>query len=133
MKSDKKQTMILIGVSLLVIAAVMVYIALSQPRVYVEETVQSVQASSTTLSNSAESDDAVPEAPVEAAEPLFPINLNTATVQELMQIDGVGEYRANAIIEYREVLGGYTSVEQIKEISGFGDAVYEQLAPYLTV
>ena len=65
--------------------------------------------------------------------PSYPINLNTATVEELVSIDGLGESRASAIIEYRDYLGGYTSVEQIKEISGIGDATYAKLAPYLTV
>ncbi|MDE6413609.1 MAG: helix-hairpin-helix domain-containing protein, partial [Eubacterium sp.] len=34
---------------------------------------------------------------------------------------------------YREHLGGYTSVEQLKNISGIGDAVYASIAPYVTV
>ena len=63
----------------------------------------------------------------------YPINLNTATVDELVTIRGIGESRASAIIEYREYLGGYTSVEQIKEIRGIGESTYSKLAPYLTV
>ena len=63
----------------------------------------------------------------------FPVNLNTCTAQELTAIDGIGDTRASAIIQYREYLGGYTSVEQIKEIKGIGDALYEKISPYLTV
>ncbi len=50
-----------------------------------------------------------------------------------MQIDGIGETRANAILAYREHIGGYTSVEQIKNISGISDGIYNSIAPYLTV
>lgn len=63
----------------------------------------------------------------------YPLNINTCTMEELMTIDGIGESKADAIIQYREYLGGYTSVEQIKNIKGFGDATYEKLSPYLTV
>ncbi|MCM1285306.1 MAG: helix-hairpin-helix domain-containing protein [Acetobacter sp.] len=63
----------------------------------------------------------------------YPIDINTCTIDELMTIDGIGEAKADAIIQYREYLGKYTSVEQIKNIKGFGDAVYERVSPYLTV
>jgi len=61
------------------------------------------------------------------------INLNTCTVDDLLAIDGIGESRAKAIVAYREQIGAYKSVEEIKNISGIGDATYEALAPYLTV
>ena len=60
-------------------------------------------------------------------------NLNTCTASELTVLDGIGESRAAAIIQYREYLGGYTSVAQIKNIKGIGDKLYEKIAPYLTV
>lgn len=50
-----------------------------------------------------------------------------------MEIDGIGEVRADAIIAYREKLGGYSSVEQLKDISGIGDKTFEKIAPYVTV
>jgi comEA protein len=63
----------------------------------------------------------------------YPLNLNTCTYDELITIDGIGDVKARSIIEYRDYIGGYTSVEQIKNISGIGDSVYEKVAPYLTV
>lgn len=68
-----------------------------------------------------------------AAAVSYPINLNTCTAEELMSIENVGESRANAIIEYRDYLGGYTSVEQLKDIKGIGDATFEKIEPYVTV
>ena len=50
-----------------------------------------------------------------------------------MSVDGIGEARAAAIISYREQIGGYTSVEEIKNISGIGEATFNAIAPYLTV
>lgn len=68
-----------------------------------------------------------------AAAVSYPINLNTCTAEELMSIENVGESRANAIIEYRDYLGGYTSVEQLKDIKGIGDATFAKIEPYVTV
>lgn len=68
-----------------------------------------------------------------SATPTFPINLNTCTVNDLLSIDSVGEARAQAIIEYREYLGSYTSVEQLKDIKGIGDSIYAKIEPYVTV
>lgn len=50
-----------------------------------------------------------------------------------MTIDGIGEAKASAIIEYREYLGGYSSVDEIKNIKGIGEALFEKLSPYLCV
>lgn len=55
------------------------------------------------------------------------INLNTATSQELQTIPGIGEKRAQDIIDYREEKGGFTSVDELKNISGIGDKTYEKL------
>lgn len=63
----------------------------------------------------------------------YPLNINTCTAEELMTVDGIGESRASAIIQYREYLGAYTSVEQIKDIKGIGDGIYADISPYLTV
>lgn len=134
--NTKTQTMFMIGIALLVMSGILIYVSLSTPGVYKESETTAIQISSSTeaATNRAKSPAAASKGSNNSATAVsYPINLNTATVEELVSIDGLGESRASAIIEYRDYLGGYTSVEQIKEISGIGDATYAKLAPYLTV
>ncbi|WP_448920149.1 ComEA family DNA-binding protein [Eubacterium sp.] len=134
--NTKTQTMFMIGIALLVMSGILIYVSLSTPGVYKEPETTATQISSLTetAANRAKSPTAASKSSDNSAMAVsYPINLNTATVEELTSIDGLGESRASAIIEYRDYLGGYTSVEQIKEISGIGDATYAKLAPYLTV
>ena len=49
------------------------------------------------------------------------INLNTATLEELQTISGIGAKRAEDIIAYRESHGGFQSVDDLKNVSGIGD------------
>lgn len=128
--------MFMIGIALLVMSGILIYVSLSTPGVYKESETTAIQNSSLTetAASSAKSASSASKSSDNSATAVsYPINLNTATVEELVSIDGLGESRASAIIEYRDYLGGYTSVEQIKEISGIGDATYAKLAPYLTV
>ena len=60
------------------------------------------------------------------------ININTATLAELVKIPGIGEVLANRIITYREA-SLFTSIEEIKNVSGIGDAMYEKIKDYITI
>ncbi|MDQ0351085.1 competence protein ComEA [Alkalibacillus filiformis] len=53
------------------------------------------------------------------------IRVNTATVDELMTLPGIGEQRAQTIIDYREEHGSFTSVEDLLNISGIGEKTLE--------
>jgi competence protein ComEA len=61
------------------------------------------------------------------------ININTAGINELMTLSGVGEAKAKAIIEYREKNGSFKSIEDIKNVSGIGEAAYQKIKDYITV
>jgi comEA protein len=61
------------------------------------------------------------------------VNLNTADVEQLQMLPGVGEKRAAAIIEIRSNKGGFKKVEEIVEVKGVGDALFERLKPHLTL
>ena len=61
------------------------------------------------------------------------ININKATDTELMNIPGVGEVTAAKIIEYRETQGTFKTIEDIKNVSGIGDAKFNAMKEYITV
>ena len=61
------------------------------------------------------------------------IDLNTATLTELMTLPGIGETRANAILAYREKCGRFSSVEEIMQVSGIKEGSFEKLREYITV
>ena len=61
------------------------------------------------------------------------ININTATKEELMTISGIGEAKADDIIKYRESNGNFKSIDEIKNVSGIGDSLFEKIKDYITV
>lgn len=60
------------------------------------------------------------------------ININTATSEELQTITGIGESKAKNIIEYRNKKGKFKSIEDIKNVEGIGDSLYETIKVYIT-
>jgi competence protein ComEA len=72
--------------------------------------------------------------PALAAEPLSGVvNVNIASVEELVLLPGIGESRAMAIIALRENKGGFDSVDDLVEVKGIGDAMLAKLRPYLSL
>lgn len=61
------------------------------------------------------------------------VSINTATIEELVQIDGIGEARAKAIIEYREANGNFEKLEDIKNVSGIGDSLFDKIKESITL
>lgn len=55
------------------------------------------------------------------------ININEATVNELTKLNGIGEGKASAIVEYREKNGGFKKIEEIQKVSGIGKATFEKI------
>lgn len=56
-----------------------------------------------------------------------PLDLNTATAEELDTLPGIGEELAQRIVEYREANGPFESVEEIMEVSGIGEGKFADL------
>jgi competence protein ComEA len=62
-----------------------------------------------------------------------PVNLNTATLEQLETLPGVGPVLAQHIIDYRDQHGGFTSVDQLRQVTGIGDAKFADLRNRVTV
>ena len=61
------------------------------------------------------------------------VNLNKATKEELMTLPGIGEAKAQSIIEYRSENNGFKSIEEIKNISGIKDSVYNKISDKIAI
>lgn len=61
------------------------------------------------------------------------VNLNQATKEELMTLSGVGEKKAEKIIEYREENGSFKTIEDLKNVNGFGEKSFESLEKYISI
>ena len=73
-------------------------------------------------------------APLTQAAQHLPININTATAEQIAEaLDGVGEVRAAAIILLREQLGGFTNIEQLLDISGIGEDTLKRIRPVIVL
>ena len=61
------------------------------------------------------------------------ININTASISELIKINGIGNSTAQSIIDYRKQNGKFGSIEDIKNIRGIGENKYNQIKDYIKV
>lgn len=61
------------------------------------------------------------------------ININKATLEELLTLTGIGESKAKSIIEYRNTNGDFKDINELKNISGIGDALFDKIKDKITV
>ena len=61
------------------------------------------------------------------------VNINTATQTELESLPGIGPSLALKIINYRKENGKFSSVEEIKNVSGIGERKFEELKKYINI
>ena len=72
-------------------------------------------------------------APKTTAPAAAPVNLNTATAEQLATIPGVGPKMAERIIDYRQKNGGFKKVEDLMNVSGVGEKSFLKMKPLITV
>ena len=68
-----------------------------------------------------------------AATAAAPVNLNTATADQLETLPGIGPKAAQRIIEYRQKNGAFKRIEDIKDVSGIGDAIFEEIKGMISI
>jgi len=77
-----------------------------------------------------ESRNALPQTSESAKYPL--VDLNQGTLDELVSLPGIGQVLGQRIIEYRQIQGPFTSVEELKNVSGIGDKRMARLKSLVT-
>jgi competence protein ComEA len=65
--------------------------------------------------------------------PAHPVNLNTATVTELMQLPRIGQKTAERIVAFRKQNGGFRRAEEVMGVKGVGEKGFLKLQPHLTL
>ncbi len=63
----------------------------------------------------------------------YPININTATKEQLKTLPNIGDVTADNIIKYREENNGFKNIEEIKNVSRIGDTMFQNLKDYIIV
>lgn len=61
------------------------------------------------------------------------VNINTATVKELMTVPSITQSLAQKIVEYREKNGDFVSINEIKDVNGIGEIIFNDISDYITV
>lgn len=61
------------------------------------------------------------------------ININTAMLEELINLPGVGDSKANAIIDFREKYGPFETIDELLYVPGFGEALVLSIKEYIIV
>lgn len=128
---------ILIAVALLLLVGIVIFDAVTASTAYpskvtyvVSEGAVSEAAVSANTSANASQTASDPSAVEDAS---LCININTATVEELQQLPGIGAVKAAAIIEYREINGDFVSIEEIMEVNGIGEKTFEKIRAYIVL
>lgn len=114
MANETVQNRILIGVALLLAAAIIGYQAF-----FVPEITRPVVVSVYSEPASSHSD--------------WPVSLNSATLEELDTLPGIGPVTAQAILDYREANGPFTSLDELTNVYGIGEKTMEKIRPYLVL
>ena len=126
MRSEIQRTILLFALFLAACAAVLFCISFENTPLepYTVAYAEQSESSTENVSSSAVSGDII------AAEK---VNLNTATAEELEQLNGIGEVLAGRIIAYREENSGFKDTRELANVKGIGDKLLEKLLPYVTV
>ena len=115
MKNGKSEVMLIIS-AMVIFVSVILYIILDSPKY---NSLESVRIKITSVSVTAEDNGK--------------ININSADVSELASLDGIGEKKAQSIVEYRKRNGRFRAVEELTDVNGIGESILELNRDKITV
>lgn len=103
-------------------------------KIIVDETLNKVQEQAQAQSkNQAQSQSTKDKTSSSTAESVVFVNLNSADINELQKLVGIGPSMAQKILDYREENGYFNSIEEIKNVSGIGEAKFEKIKDNISV
>ncbi len=61
------------------------------------------------------------------------VNINTATIEELMSLKGIGKKKAESIVEHREKNGPFAAIEDLKGVNGVGEKIFSKIEHLISI
>lgn len=139
--SNKKHELYLISFAFFLVAGLILFNVFNMPSITVK-----IKANDTTVYQAANSTDIIvttnntsqivetmPKISVQDSQQSKAININTATVDELISLVGIGEIKAKSIVDYRNENGKFSSVDELINVSGIGEKTLEKIKNDITV
>lgn len=143
MNRETKIRLVLFLAAAVITASVLIGLYASRPLQFYQVVVASSQApvsaagvpTATPGTAASEEEKLIEEDPSGPQEVLVEksVNINTATLEELDRLPGVGPAIAQRIIDYRERNSGFYDIEELMDVSGIGEKTFAKLEPYITV
>lgn len=94
------------------------------------ETVAAVEPQTEPADVSIKEDSVVPD---QSEEPEYPLDINTATVDDLDELPKIGPVLAQRIVDYRSANGAFQFVEELMNVEGIGEAIFEKIKDFVEV